>query len=145
MPFIAVRAAAPPPTTTAKNCLMFAANNIAKGGGNFFVYTQFSDKRIDLRSGDALEYDVYLNPSNPVPGGGIDFDTDRGSLRDSGSFDQNHLRAHGDAKLELAVGKWYHRRIALDKLTGQRVRRWNVVFEGDKPGTYGQFIDNVAI
>ena len=59
------------PATQTDTCLMFAANNIAKGGGNFFIYAQFSDKRIDLKPGDALEYDIFLNPANPVLGGGF--------------------------------------------------------------------------
>lgn len=130
----------------AGTCLLFAGTNISDGSANFFIYSAFSDKRIDLRKGDVLEYEVYLSPANPIAGGGIDFDTDGANLRDSGAVDQNNLRAHADAKLDQhAVGKWYLRQIPLDRLAGQQTRRWNLVFEGDKPGSYAQFVDNVAI
>jgi alpha-mannosidase len=126
-------------------CLMFGANNLANGGGNFFIYCTFSRAKFALRAGDVLEYEVYLNPTNPVVGGGIDFDTDKANLRDSRSDDQSGINAHADAHLEPAKGKWYHRKIKLDKLAGQETRKWSIVFEGDAGGAYAQFIDNVAI
>jgi alpha-mannosidase len=141
-PIAAAAALQPSPDT----CLMFAASNISDGQANFHVYCALADKRIDIRPADVLEYDLYLHRSNPAAGGGIDIDTDRANLRDSGARDQNGQRAHADENLEPhASGKWYHRRIALDKLAGQQTRRWNVVFEGDKPGEYCQFIDNVVV
>src|SRR4051794_5944458 len=128
------------------NCLMFAAANLAKGAGNFYVYCTFAHKRVELHKGDVLEYDIYLSDKNPIPGGGIDFETDRGqSLRDSKAVDQNQLRAHGDAKLKAAVGQWLHRKIALDPLAGQSAVKWNVNFEGDKLGAYVQFVDHVIV
>src|SRR5262245_34523501 len=132
-------------TRPADTCLMFGATNLAEGGGNFFIYCQFARGRFPIREGDVLEYDLYLCATNPTASGAIDIDTERASLRDSGSVDQNGLRAHADARLEPARGKWYHRKIALAKLVGQKTRRWNLVFEGDKSGNYAQFIDNVAI
>ena len=132
-------------SATDDTCLMFAARNIAKGGGNFFIYCPIVEKRIDIRAGDALEYDVYLFAGNPMPVGGIDIDTDRGNLRDAGAVDQDNVRAHGDATLDRAKGKWYHRRIPLDALAGQKTRRFNAVFEGDKDGSYAQFLDNIVI
>jgi len=44
-------------------CLMFAARNIAKGGGNFYIYRSFSKEKVDLIKGDALEYDVEMATS----------------------------------------------------------------------------------
>src|SRR5262249_55600259 len=96
--------------------------------------------------GDALEYDIYLDPADPIARGGIDIDLDRGpDLRDTSAMDQNGLRAHGDADLARASGKWYHRRIPLDPAAGRTARHWNLVFEGDAPGRYVQFIDNVVV
>src|SRR5262249_22194918 len=96
-------------------------------------------------AGDALEYDIYVFKDNPRAGGGVDIDTNRANLRDTHAEDQNHLRAHADTELKPAVGKWYHRRIPLEKLAGQETTWWNVVFEGDSAGTYTQFIANVAV
>jgi hypothetical protein len=126
---------------------MFAASNIAKGGGNFYVYRTFSEQKVEIKPGDVLEYDVYLFAKNPQPVGGIDIDTsDGGYLRDSSSaVDQNKLRAHGDTQLEPAKGKWYHRKIPLDAIKGKQSARWNVVSEGDAAGVYVQFVDNVAV
>src|SRR3954470_14049398 len=113
----------------AETCLMFAASNIAKGGGNFYVYRAFSEQKLDFAAGDVMEYDVFLYAKNPQPVGGIDIDTtDGGFLRDSSTaIDQNKLRAHGDTQLERAKGKWYHRKIPLDALKGKHAARWNVV------------------
>src|SRR5437762_7430213 len=87
-------------------CVMFAARNIAKGSGNFYIYCTISNEKLKIEKGDVLEYDVYLSPDNPLPVGGVDFATDRGSLRDSSAVDQNGIRAHGNFKVKEAVGKW---------------------------------------
>jgi alpha-mannosidase len=148
---IAARAIAVAPATApgADTCLIFAATNLAVGEGNFFVYCTFSEQRVKLAPGDALEYDVYLDPANPTGRGGIDleFAGHQGrALRDTSATDQAGERAHPDADLTRhAIGKWYRRRIALDAVAGAGVRQWNVVFEGDRAGRYVQFIDNVAI
>src|SRR4051794_30452027 len=140
-------AASPTTAPAADTCLMFAARNLAKGNGNFYVYCSFADDKVKIAPGDALEYDVYLDPANPMPRGGIDVDVDgnHDSLRDTPAVDQNKLRAHGDADLSRAAGKWYHRRIALDPIAGHTTRDWNLVFEGDKPGRYIQFIDDIMV
>lgn len=129
-------------------CLMFMATNLAKGNGNFFIYYQFSSQRVKIEKGDTLEYDLYLDKSNPVEKGGVDFEHDgpgRNSLRDSGSVDQNNQRAHGDSLLKDAVGKWKHRSINLDRLAGRTVTEWTLNFEGDPSGRYVQFVDNVVV
>jgi alpha-mannosidase len=126
-------------------CLMFAARNIAKGGGNFYIYKSFSNEKLAIAKGDVLQYDVYLFKGNPQSGGGVDFDTNRANLRDSHSEDQNQIDAHNGREMKPAEGKWYHRKIPLDKLAGQETVRWNVVCEGDPAGTYVQFIDNVVV
>src|SRR3954470_8810317 len=116
--------AAPTTAPAADTCLMFAAKNLAKGDGNFYVYCSFADDKVKLAPGDVLEYDVYLDPANPMPVGGIHIDVNdnHDSLRDTPAVDQNHLRAHGDADLSGASGKWYHRRIALDPIAGHTTR-----------------------
>jgi alpha-mannosidase len=126
-------------------CLMFVARNISNPGPNFFLYYAFSGKRVDFRKGDVLEYDIYLSKSNPLPCGGIDVETLSDSLRDSQVTDQNGLSAHPNTNLPQAMGHWYHRQIPLDKLAGQRARRWSVAAEGDTRGTYVQFYDHVVV
>jgi alpha-mannosidase len=124
---------------------MFVTRNISNPGPNFFLYYAFAGRRVDIRNGDVLAYDIYLAKSNPEPCGGIDFDTLSGNLRDSGATDQNGLSAHPNTDLPQAVGHWYHREISLDKLAGQRARDWTAGAEGDSRGTYVQFFDNVEI
>lgn len=126
-------------------CLLFVARNISSSGPNYFLYYTFSNKRVDIRKGDVLKYDIYLSKSNPEPCGGIDIETLEVNLRDSGATDQNNLSAHPNTSLEPAIGHWYHREISLDKLVGQRARRWILGAEGDARGTYVQFVDNVLI
>jgi alpha-mannosidase len=142
---VSIVAQASPSTAPSDGCLMAVARNISSGSGNLYLYCVFSRQELMIQKGAVLEYDVYLAKQNPQPRGGIDIDTDRGNLRDSAAIDQNKLRAHGDANLKRAVGKWYHRQISLDPIAGQKTIRWTVQSEGDKPGTYVQFIDNVAV
>jgi len=143
--FIALLGHSSLPQNGADTCLMFAAQNIAKGSGNFFCYVQFSDQPVKIRKGDRLMYEVYLAPQNKEPKGGIDIDAEGVSLRDSGALDQFGLRAHGDALLPQAVGKWCRRQISLDKLADHTANQWNLQFESDLPGTFVQFVDNVEV
>ncbi len=127
-------------------CLLFAARCLAKGTGNFFMYYKFADDRVDIEAGDHLEYDVYLSLECPLMKGGIDAQlAGGGSLRDSGAVDDAGLRAHGDALLDKARGRWLHRVIDLAPIAGHTTDRWDLVFEGDAPGLYAQFVDEVAV
>lgn len=133
-------------------CLMLIGNCIAAGPGNFFLYHLFSNREIEFREGDVLEYDVYLAPANPMAKGGVEvlFSDGGTPLRDvrgeEGKIrDQNGLTSHGDAILEKAVGAWYARRIPLDAVAGRTANAWTLVFEGDEEGVYVQFVDNVAV
>lgn len=127
-------------------CLMMMARNISKGEANFFVYYYFSNKRVRFAKGDVLEYDIFLHAKNPMPRGGIDADLDsQPDLRDRRLADQFGERAHGDADLLRAEGKWLTRKIALDAVTDSTARRWALNFEGNKEGTYVQFVDNVLV
>jgi alpha-mannosidase len=124
----------------------FVSENLAKGNGNFLTYFRFSDQKLTVQEGDVLVYDVLLDPKNPSPKGGVDVEFDQGvGFRDRGAIDQNGLRAHGDALLNQAVGKWYTRRIPMDAAKGATSETWNLVFEGDEFGRYLQFVDNVRV
>ncbi len=131
----------------ADSCLGFTTVNEAGASGNRFVYYRFSAQRLQVRPGDVLEYDVFLDPANPVSGGGIDvdFDDSGSSLRDSETLDDHGITAHGDARLPAASGAWLHREFQLEKHGGRTTRSWNLQFEGDRPGRYTQFIDNVRV
>ncbi|HEY0867829.1 MAG TPA: alpha-mannosidase, partial [Fimbriimonas sp.] len=126
--------------------LGFVSENLAKGNGNFHTYYRFSDQKLTLQPGDVLVYDILLDPKNPSAKGGIDIEFQGGGdLRDSGALDQSGRRAHGDAILTDAVGRWMTRRIPLDFLKGKTSEKWNLVFEGDENGRYAQFVDNVRV
>ncbi len=133
-------------------CLLHSAENISDGAANFHLYHPFSRQAVRVSEGDVLEYDIFLAPGNPVPKGGLDATPSDGTtaLRDvlvdgAKVTDQSGLTAHGDALLEPAIGKWYARRIPLDALAGKTLNAWDLVFEGDEPGRYTQFIDNVIV
>lgn len=128
-------------------CLAFVSENLAKGRGNFFTYYRFSAKRLSIRPGDTLVYDVYLDAAIPTASGSIDVDFDDGgkSLRDIGLLDDQGVRAHGDGLIPLARGKWLTRRISLQGVEGRNAVSWNVVFEGDAPGRYAMFVDNARV
>jgi alpha-mannosidase len=123
-----------------------ASTQLARGNGNFFTYVEFSRASLPIRKGDVLTYDVWLDPRNPEPKGGIDINiSGTESLRDHHILDQNGIDAHGDGLLTPAVGKWYARRIPLDDVSGHRTEAFLLDFEGDAPGRYLEFVDNVAI
>src|SRR5688500_1714305 len=68
----------------AETCLMFAASNIAKGGGNMYVYRTFSQQKVELKAGDVLvqRAEAFNHPllSTPV------FSNDDGVLSSEGSL-----------------------------------------------------------
>jgi len=102
-----------------------------------------------IRTGDVLEYEVFLAPSCPSPSGGLDV-----QFRDNPCLcraanrslkDQNGVSVHGNGPLKEAIGAWYSRRIALDPVASWETEDWEFVFHGEEPGTYVQFLDNIAI
>lgn len=134
------------------SCLAFLCECLAKGKGNFYAYHLFSTMPISFAEGDTLEYEIFLPKSNPEFKGGIDIlPSDKStSLRDilwkgKRVTDQNGLPVHGDSLLGPAVNTWHCRRIPLDALAGKTAGQWLLAFEGDLPGRYVQFIDNVAV
>src|SRR5882724_3671681 len=56
------------------DCLAFVCTNLAKGNGNWYTYNRFSDLKVEIKAGDVLLYDVFLDPRNPAAKGGIDVD-----------------------------------------------------------------------
>ncbi len=126
-------------------CLMFVTRNIAKGNGNFYMYVNIEQAEIKLSPGDSFEYDIFLAATNPTPVGGIDFDTDDANFRDTRTPDQSGIACHPGVDLAPAKGKWYHRKIDLSKFAGKHARNFKLVEEGDAPGLYVQFIDNIFI
>lgn len=131
----------------ADTCMVFTAHNLARGNGNWFMYFTFSDEAVTIKLGDTLQYDVFIDPKSPVWKGGVDmaWTDDSPELRDLGVNDQNGIRAHGDGMLDPAAGKWYTRKIPLDKAVGKVTKAFNLQFEGDVDGRYAQFIDNVYV
>ncbi len=135
-----------PPPPEENTALLFVADCIAEGSGNFYLYHLIAEGSLALDASAVLEYDVYLPPGGPEPKGGIDIVASDGtSLRDSGAVDQDGRRAHGDADLSKASGRWLHRRIPLDRLAGKTAERFVIQVEGDKPGRYLQFLDDIRV
>ena len=133
-------------------CLMLIAENLGKGGANFYLYHLFSLNAVSIEKGDVFEYEIYLLDDLPEKKGGVDiwFAGGQPALRDvvyNGKRikDQNGINAHGDGVLGPADGKWYQRSFPLDAAAGWTSRQWHLVSEGDRPGCYVQFVDNVRI
>lgn len=134
---------------------MVSAENIVSGGGNFHVYVEIADAAYTFAPGDQFEYDILLPALNPVLRGGVDAGLDeesmptelagRSALRDCGLRDQEGIALHGNGLLNPARDTRYRRRFDLSKLAGCTVVRWPAVFEGDEPGRYIQFLDNIRI
>jgi len=138
-----------PPVAEEDTCLLFSDECLARGKGNFRVYQRFSDKRVGLKPGDTLEYDIFIDRASPTPEGGLDLRMRQsGTLRDADQksiTDDRGLSVHPGARLEPAYGRWYHRRIPLDRVADKSSSEWSVAFEGDEPGRYTLFLDNVVV
>ncbi len=135
-------------------CLVVSAENIVTGTGNWYLYVDISSQACTFAAGDHLEYDILLPALNPTPKGGIDAQLDRGGaprptcaacLRDCGIKDQAGVDLHGDGLLSAARETWYHRSFDLTPVAGCTARCWQVAFEGDRPGLYVQFLDNIRV
>ncbi len=116
-------------------------------GTNAYLYLTVSTRGLAVERGDVLVYRVFLPPWEKSAKGGVDCTCEGGAnLRDSGARDQNGLSAHGDTDLsKFALGKWYERRIPLDRLAGKRVLRWDLHFEADEPGLHAQVLGGVWV
>ena len=138
-----------PPVAEEDTCLLFSDECLGRGKGNFFIYQRFSDKRVGLKPGDTLEYDIFIDRASPTPEGGLDLRMRQsGALRDAdakGITDDRGLSVHPGARLEPAYGRWYHRRIPLDQVADKTSSEWSIAFEGDEPGRYTLFLDNVVV
>lgn len=136
-------------------CLVVSAENIVTGQGNWYLYTEISNRPYTIVAGDHLEYDVLLPSLNPELRGGVDGDLKKEGLpagasghtelRECDLKDEGGLRLHGATDLPAARDKWYHRRFDLSALAGATVERWMIVFEGDLPGRYIQFLHHIQV
>ena len=86
---------------------------------------------------------------NPVFSGAADLVTaDKKTLRDSLAKDQNDISAHPSADLsKFARDNWYHRKISLDALAGQKVVGAMIATDSDKhrAGLFRVYVDNIQI
>jgi alpha-mannosidase len=127
---------------------MFTAHNISRGMGNFYLYETFSTKNIEIHRGDVLVYDIFSHGKNPHGAAGIDViwaNDNIKPLRDLELRDQGGELVHPATDLKPAAGKWYTRKIPLDKAAGTSATLWNLAAEGDANGDYTYFLDNVAV
>jgi alpha-mannosidase len=128
------------------DCFMFVSRNLAKGDSNWFTYFTISEKKVKFRTGDKLEYDIFLDPHNPIAKGALDFDLDEGDpFRDRNIDDTTGKRGHGDTVLEAASGHWLHRTFLLNPIQGRTSTKWTVNFEGDRDGRYMLAIDHIKV
>ncbi|MFZ5366521.1 MAG: DUF2341 domain-containing protein [Patescibacteria group bacterium] len=115
--------------------------------GNSYAYIDLTGVAdYVIQSGDYLEYDIYWTASLDK----IAFDyttSDGATLRDAGVVDQNNLNAHPNTDLDAkALGKWYHRKIALPSgHVGKTITYFDVACEDDTTSTRTGYFDAIAI
>lgn len=126
----------------------------ASSTGTSYLYQYFNgDFTYPIVSGDKLVYDLWVDPSSPLPSFGIDgiYNSGASNLRINTSLlDQNKVRLHPDGLGEspittYAVGKWYHRIIDLSALAGQVITNFLLGCDGDIAGTYTAYFKNIYI
>lgn len=119
----------------------------SSGSGDCYVYYVFSEAGYTIQQGDVLEYDIYLEGTNPQENGGVDLIFSSGNMRDTGEVrDQHGLPSHPVTDIgAYANGQWYHRVFDLRSQVGKEIVRWEVALEGNIAGGYTIYIDNVTI
>lgn len=128
----------------------FAGTNT--GITNKYIYWKISDAGSSsyiFKSGDYIEYDVFLNSPWSYGLGGIDIATSGGYFRDaSGWADQNGLAGHPATDLTLyAFNKWYHRKLQVpSSMIGKTISYWDLVGENDENSSkYQARYDNIKV
>ncbi|MHB1456330.1 MAG: hypothetical protein ACYC0V_05380, partial [Armatimonadota bacterium] len=105
---------------------------IESKGGPTAAYWTFSEAHHVFKSGDVLEYDVYLK-SQTAGIGGIDITT-RQSMRLRNFKPKDAKGIGADPKADLspfAFGKWYHRTIKIpSEMKGEESAEWLVTTNG---------------
>src|SRR5258708_1352921 len=138
----------PIPTPTIK----FVGTESLTQDGNAYAYIEIlSSGSIGIISGRYLEYDIWIDPKSPEIKSGVDIIcTDGTTLRDSVGGnpypygDDQNIPPHPKYDQQgYADGKWRHRKFLLDNLSGKTISHVDVVFEGDKGGTYTTYIKNI--
>jgi len=133
--------------STEDTCLAFMGTRGDVKWGSTYVYQQFSDRELTIKSGDRLEYDLYIDPDAPNSKCGINIIFEnRKHLQSVESLkDQNGLGTNWSVELTPAVGQWYHRIFNLDPIIGWKTKVWTLVISGTNPGAYIKFYDNIII
>lgn len=144
-------AAAGPALGAADDCLGLTAENVELLSKylhpNSFLRYCISQSQWAVKKGDVLEYEIFIPKQNPEKNGGIDLlgEDEKTRLGACKAVDQNGAAADPAATLDAAVDKWYARQIPLDQLEGKTIRQAALVIEGELPGVYALFVDNVRI
>ncbi len=136
------------PVSVRNNCLRLSATT-SSSGTNAYTYLIFDNATAyTIQPGDMLEMDIYLDALNPSFVGGFDaMLSTSGTVRDnSGWVDQNGLSIHPRTDLSAyANGRWYHRVFNIGNKSGQRLSTFKIAHEGDAPGAYNIYLDNIRI
>jgi hypothetical protein len=116
---------------------------------NAYTYLIFDNaSTYTIQAGDTLEMDVYLDAFNPVFIGGFDaMLSASGAVRaNSGWVDQNGVSINPGSNLSAyAKGRWYHRVFSIGNKAGETLSSFKIAHEGDIPGTYKIYLDNIKI
>jgi hypothetical protein len=113
------------------------------------AYVDIWKGEFTIAVGQFIEYQEVMFSGNPVFSGSVDLLTaDKKTLRDSVAKDQNGISAHPSADLsKFARDSWYHRKISLDALAGQKVVGAVIATDSDKhrAGLFRVYVDNIQI
>lgn len=134
-------------TASSKILALQATYNEADVHGH--AYVDIWKGEFTVVAGQFIEYQEAMFSGNPVFSGSVDLITaDKKTLRDSGAKDQNSISAHPSADLsKFARDNWYHRKISLDALAGQKVVGAVIATDSDKhrAGLFRVYVDNIQI
>ncbi len=129
--------------------LRYRASNQTDKRGLRYAYFAFAAPDYTIQADDHLEYDLFIQGTSPRIAGGIDFTfTDGGSLRESGTRDQNRKSSHPATELsDFARDRWYHRRIDLTPCAGRTIKECEIGISSqtEKLGEYLLFFGNAVI
>src|SRR5436853_1063505 len=137
----------PSPTATLK---MIGTESLV-GDSNAYAYVKiYQASNFQVLSGRYLEYDIWIDPKSPEIKSGVDITfTDGTTLRDTVQaypyYDIQNIPPHPNKDLSgYADGRWYHRKFLMNTFVNKFISHVDVVFEGDKGGTYTTYFKNIG-
>lgn len=140
--------AAPQPAPSGDALKFTATSSDARTSSKYWYWT-ISTEAYTFKSGDFLEYDVYLESDNPGLGAVEVFNSDGTWFRDEADWkDQVGRRGHpGTDIANYAYNKWYHRKMRVPGgMIGKTSSDFDLAVEfASISKTYVVYYDNIVV